>query len=128
MYGQRPHDERLWYLSPYEFVSEWEIIFVSYPRTLDEAADPRHHADLTDAGTAKLLSRQKGEKSPELFPGIDYVVKDGGNDWFAFPDLPTTASFRNTWIIKKRRRPHVPTFMGSPVPSRANNASENQQC
>ena len=46
LYGQRPHDDRLWYLSPYEFVSEWEVKLLSYPRTLGESSDPHHHADV----------------------------------------------------------------------------------
>ena len=98
---------------------------LSYPRTLEEASDPKHHADLTDAGTTKLLDREPGQKAPELYSDIDYVVKDGGADWLAFPDLPTTENIRNTWIIQKRRRPHVPTFMGPPVPSKRNNAAEH---
>ena len=124
LYGQRPHDLRVWYLSPYEFVSDWEVKRLSYPTTIEAAADPRHHVDLTEAGIAKLVNHDPSRRPPELHPGIDYVVKDGGAHWLAFPDLPTTEQFRHTWIIQKRRRPHVPTFMGSPVPSKRNNASE----
>jgi hypothetical protein len=77
LYGQRPNDKRLWYLSPYEFESDWEVRFLSYPQSLHDTYNPRHHAELTDAGIAKLHNRQPGEKSPELYPGQDYVVKDG---------------------------------------------------
>ena len=92
LYGQRPHDPRVWYLSPYEFVSDWEVQRLSYPTTMEAAADPRHHADLTEAGIAKLVNHDPSRKPPELHPGIDYVVKDGGADWLAFPDLPTTCN------------------------------------
>ena len=125
LYGQRPKDKRVWYLSPYEFVSEWDVKLLSYPQTLAETANPKHHADLTDVGMAKLRDREPGKRALDLYPGIDYVVKAGGDDWLAFPDLPTTETFRNTWIIQKRRRPHVPTFMGSPVPSKRNDAAEH---
>ena len=81
-----------WYLSPYEFVSDWEVQRLSYPTTMEAAADPRHHADLTEAGIAKLVNHDPSRKPPELHPGIDYVVKDGGADWLAFPDLPTTCN------------------------------------
>ena len=101
LYGQRPHDKRVWYLSPYEFESDWEVRLLSYPQSLEDACDPKHHAELTDVGMAKLRDRERGSPTPELNPGHDYVVKDGGDDWLAFPDLPTTAHFRNTWIIKK---------------------------
>ena len=124
LYGHRPHDKRVWYLSPYEFVSEWEVKLLSYPQTLEEACDPRHHAELTDAGLAKIMNREPHKPPPELLPGIDYTVKDGGDDWLAYPDLPTTANLRHTWIMQKRRRPTVPTFLGSPVPSKRNDASE----
>ncbi len=30
-YGHRPTDARVWYLSPYEFVTEWEVILLKYP-------------------------------------------------------------------------------------------------
>ena len=124
-YGHRPKDERLWYLSPYEFVSEWDVQLLHYPRTLEELSNPYLHADLTEAGTLKLLSQEQGQRPPELYAGIDYEVKDGGEDWMPFPDVPTTKHLRHVWIIKKRRRPHVPTFMGSPVPSKRNDAAEH---
>ena len=124
-YGHRPKDERLWYLSPYEFVSEWEVKLLHYPRTLEETADPYLHADLTEAGMLKLLSQEKGKRPPELQAGIDYEVKDGGEDWMPYPDVPTTQHLRHVWTIKKRRRPHVPTFLGSPVPCKRNDAAEH---
>ena len=118
-------DKRLWYLSPYEFVSEWEVKLLSYPQTLEDTINQKHHADLTETGLAKVMNREPRQPPPELYPGIDYTVKDGGDDWLAYPDLPTTASLRHTWIIQKRRRPNVPTFLGSPVPSKRNDASEH---
>ena len=37
LYGYRPKDKRIWYLSPYEFVSEWDVKLLSYPKTLEES-------------------------------------------------------------------------------------------
>ena len=34
LYGQRPNDPRVWFLSPYEFVMHWAVRLVSYPITL----------------------------------------------------------------------------------------------
>ena len=124
LYGYRPKDNRIWYLSPYEFVSEWDVQLLNYPTTLEESCDLKHHVNLTEIGTAKLENKEPGKKPPELYPGVDYVVKDGGDDWLAFPDVPSTANIRNAWIIQKRRRPRVPTCLGSPVPSKTNNAAE----
>lgn len=59
-----------------------------------------------------------------MHPGVHYKVKDGGEDWLAYPDSPATAQIRNTWIIKRRRRPTAPTFMGAPVLTRAKQANE----
>ena len=78
LYGQRPKDKRVWYLSPYEFVSEWDVKLLSYPRTLEETSDPHHHAELTEAGMAKVMNREPGKPPRDLYPGIDYQVKDGG--------------------------------------------------
>jgi hypothetical protein len=125
MYGQRPNDKRIWYLSPYEFETDWEVNFLSYPQSLHDTDNPRHHAELTDAGIAKLHDQHPGEKTPELYPAVDYVVKAGGDDWLAFPDVPTTSHFRHTWIIKKRRRPIAPMFMGAPVPSKRADAVDH---
>ena len=54
-YGHRPsEDKRLWYLSPYEFVTEWEVVMVEYPQSLYNMHDEKYHAYLTDAGVALL--------------------------------------------------------------------------
>ena len=37
LYGYRPsaqEDHRVWYLSPYEFVTEWEVVYLNYPQML----------------------------------------------------------------------------------------------
>ena len=59
---------------------------LSYPQSLEDADDPRHNAELTDVGKAKLRDREPGKPVPELHPSIDYKVKDGGADWLAYPD------------------------------------------
>ena len=69
LHGQRPRDERIWYLSLYEFVSEWDVKLLSYPTTLEDAADPHHHAELTDEGTAKLLNHEPGKKNTRIASG-----------------------------------------------------------
>ena len=62
------------------------------PTTLEESCDLTQHVNLTEIGTAKLENKEPGQKPPELYPGVDYVVKDGGDDWLAFPDVPSTAN------------------------------------
>ena len=78
LYGQRPNVPDLWFLSPYEFVSEWEPILASYPTSLRSMGSAEHHAFLTDAGIEKLKAKKGGEEV-ELVAGEDYRVKqDGG--------------------------------------------------
>ena len=64
LYGQRPCDPRVWYLSPYEFVKDWEIVMLSYPQTLRDARHPRHHVRLTPEGQAKLEARHSLNDDP----------------------------------------------------------------
>ena len=100
-YGERPCDPRVWYLSPYEFVSEWEVVMLSYPQSLSDADTPEHHVELTSEGRAKL--RDHPRREPELQPLRDCVVKcAGGQGWMAFPEGPSTDHFRHTWIIQKK--------------------------
>ena len=45
LYGYRPCDDaRVWYLSPYEFVTEWQVVMVSYPQSLYDKDNDRYHA------------------------------------------------------------------------------------
>ena len=121
--GERPRDDRVWYLSPYEFVSEWEVVMLSYPQYLPDAYNPRHHAELTPEGIAKIHAHPG--RHPDLLPGIDYRVKEGGDSWWMpFPDISPTEHFRHTWIIMKRHRPVAPMFIGSPVPLKQDSSAE----
>ena len=50
LYGERFRDERVWHLSPYEFMSDWEVEMLSYPQSLNYANHKRHPAEFTEAG------------------------------------------------------------------------------
>ena len=119
LYGQRPRHPDVWYLSPYEFVTHWETKLLSYPQSLDGATDRRHHVRMTERGMDKLREKARDKakaKDVELEPGVDYVVLDGGDDWLPYPDVPSTQTFRHTWIMVRRKRPKAPSFAGAPVP------------
>ena len=116
LYGHRPKHDAVWFLSPYEFVTYWEPIMLAYPLTLAQDGDDANHACLTEGGKYKL-ERRVSDDSMELIPGEDYVVKDNdGTDWLPFPDVPSTAHFRHTWVLRRRRRPRAPSFAGAPLP------------
>ena len=73
LYGQRPKQADVWFLSPYEFVMYWTPMLAKYPLSLKAGADSDCHCKLTDSGKGKLR-----EGIQELIPGKDYHVKDGG--------------------------------------------------
>ena len=53
LYGHLTEIPEMWFLSPYEFVMAWEVCLASYPTTLSDVKNPRHHAYLTEAGLKK---------------------------------------------------------------------------
>ena len=65
LYGQRPHHPDLWYLSPYEFVMKWEPKLLSYPTSLTRVDSKEHHAQLTEAGRAKLEEQRAPPRKSE---------------------------------------------------------------
>ena len=75
LYGERPKDERVWYLSPYEFITLGEVKMLSYPQSLADQHHRRHHAELTETGKHKLKAGTTYDQDSELHPGIDYCVR-----------------------------------------------------
>jgi len=68
---------------------------------------------------AQELQRKREEDSnAEMFPGVDYVVRDPGKDenCLRYPDLPSTKHFRRAWILQRRPRPVAPTMIAAPTP------------
>ena len=57
--GHRPQHPALWYLSSYEFVSEWELALRSYPQHLDQAASDRYYAELEDVARTSFQKHRK---------------------------------------------------------------------
>ena len=101
----------------------WEAVLCKYPMSQD-ASKEDFHAELTELGKKKLQDAQdlraEGEKNaiPEMYSGVDYVVRNPGKDenWLPFPDVPSTQHFRHTWVLVRRKRPVAPSFCGSPIP------------
>ena len=77
LYGQRPEQDELWYLAPYEFVTYWEPNLVKYPISVKAVDNDKYHATLTAKGKAKLAGGEWREAGEDLVPGEDYAVKDG---------------------------------------------------
>ena len=125
MFGERPRDEIVWLLSPYVFISEWEVMMLSDPQSLQYGNHRHHHAEFTEVGKEKTKANTNDDQDSELRPGIDYCVKKKPDSWWLpFPDIPSTQHFRHTWIIEKRKRSVAPLFVGSPVPMKRDDSSE----
>ena len=77
LYGHRPRHKSLWYLSPYEFVSQWEPVLLTYPQRMNDEEREDVHAKLTSEGKAKLERNKTCTEKEEMEPGVDYVVKEG---------------------------------------------------
>ena len=117
LYGQRPQEDSVWFLSPYEFVAQWEPVLVNYPLSLAPTRMMTYHATLTDAGRAKLSTDKGRCDNMDMTPGVDYLVGEGVKDqWLPYPDIPSTQHFRHTWVLERRRRAKIPSLAGAPVP------------
>ena len=100
-------------------MKDWEVVVVSYPQTLKDASNPRHHVRLIEEGRAKMEAHEATFDNANLTAGIDYVVKDeGGKSWLPYPEGPGTDSFLHILIIKRRPCMHAPAFIGAPIPPR----------
>ena len=58
LYGHRPCNPEIWYLSPYEFTIDWEVILLFYPLDLQQASGPKHQVTLTASGRKKLREKE----------------------------------------------------------------------
>jgi hypothetical protein len=96
----------------------WEVVRTRLPRTSKEITAPWVDVEMTPAGCSKLTSIDEGTEEA-LDPGEDYVLKENLNPGYvAYPDTPSTANFRHTWVMHHRKRPKCPAFHGAPVPKR----------
>ena len=53
LYWELPRYGLVWYLSPYEFITDWKVTMLSYPQNLADQHHKRHQAELTEAGRQK---------------------------------------------------------------------------
>ena len=77
-------------------------------KTQQEKPDD-YEAVLLEEGLQKLE-----KKNTKLVPGKDYIIReDGGADWWPLGDGMQAKPYRHDWIVKLRRRPHVPVIFGA---------------
>jgi len=111
LYGGRGARPELHRLSAYEFARHFHIKQARHPysfKTQQEKPD-NYEAELTEEGLQKLEKKIK-----KLVPGKDYTIREeGGIDWWAFGDGMQARAYRHDWIVKLRRRPHIPVIFGA---------------
>ena len=108
LYGGRGACAQLHGLSAYEFAMHFHIKQARHPYSVKkQCTNPdNYEAKLTEEGLQK--------KSSKLVPGTDYTIREeGGPDWWPLGDGLPVKPFRHDWIIKLRRRPHVPVIFGA---------------
>ena len=53
---------------------------VSYPKSVKDAGNAKHHVSVTDSGMEKLRQMHETKEIIELDAGYDYIVKDGAEN------------------------------------------------
>eukprot|EP00665_Eupelagonemidae_sp_cell47_P010305 gene10305-7981_t len=103
-YGYRCKDIRVWELTAYEFIADWEVIHVTLPR-MEQWGDTEHVVVVTKPARV-------GDK---LEPGVHYRAKDGGVDEDGREWLPLLRSskrelsFTHAYVLRRRLRPVAPS-------------------
>ena len=121
-YGLRPQHPAIWYLSPYEFTTYWELKPTNVPHTWAEwcsqTTAKKWHVTLTEQGIAKLKTTA-AEAPIHLKPGADYCLQPWmDKDVLFFDEAPIARPLRHAWYLRRRRCPVCPHFANSPVPRR----------
>ena len=117
IYGYRGRDDRVYYLSPWEFTMFWEVERVPRPE--------KHTEDGHEISCWTGVQIPKGT-SPE--PGIHYIIDDAlladreqepFHVYVALPDIEELQIFRHEWVLRRAHRPFVPQPDSTPMPDRA---------
>eukprot|EP00973_Karenia_brevis_P008346 1129235-Karenia_brevis.AAC.1 len=120
LYGHRPCNAEVRYLSIFEFITYWRLELVTFPNCLRQVnSNYDFHADVTDCGLKKLEKQARGEGIADMKPGIDYAVKrerTACQDWLPFEDNEHTKHYCHNWVLARRNRPCDPTFISCPMP------------
>ena len=121
IYGFRGTDERLAYLSPFEFFMYWAA----------EPVMPPYHEQCGGrsvwcAGGKEYYETHKHDYPRcKLIAGTHYRVVEGCEDYVVFSDTPVLRIFRHRWVLVKNQRPLVPVFTHSKLPRPGLSAEES---
>ena len=120
VYGHRPQQEDLWYLSPYEFSMYWECVPMKAPSTRSEWTQlPKRQWDvtLTTKGEAKMAAAETDETPVRLLPGTDFErCQPKEKNRKVFFDSSAGRALQHGWYLCRRLRPLCPHLANAPVP------------
>jgi len=110
LYGYRPCDDRVWYLSPLEFIMLWEFVPLPSP-----GSKQTPKTEWTDEG--KKLTPEVKKK--QAIPGKHYRLASGNKasaSYIFYDDLPFLSRLRNGFYLRKRKIVHAPVCSNTPMP------------
>ena len=125
LYGFRPLTKLFRDLSPFEFMQHFQGVALA-PPAFDE---PEGRTKWTPAGATLWKMPEYKEGKIKIMPGKHYHVVEptDDDDYYAFPTSPAHVYevLRHSWILERRRRPHVPVLEGVQLPSPSRSAEDN---
>ncbi|CAE8629629.1 unnamed protein product, partial [Polarella glacialis] len=116
-YGFRPQDNRVWYLSPWEFSMLWRAVQLHPP------CHPlcRGRTKWTKEGRRFYTERKDDDPPVELIAGRRYrVVEQRHAKQMPYSDLPQLEQFRQHWLLVRHERPVTPAPQHTPLPRQKN--------
>ena len=122
VYGHRPQEEDMWYLSPYEFGMYWECMPMRAPSTRGEWKEQRNNqwdVTLTKKGEAKIAAAATDETPVHLLAGVDFErLPRTEKSKKVFFDSSAGRALQHGWYLCRRLRPLCPHMASAPVPSK----------
>jgi hypothetical protein len=128
LYGFRGHDERFYYLSPWEFTMWWRVEVLSPPNVY-ETAEVSPRTKWTKAGVEYWAAAKSNFQAPAPKALLHYVVvpATGGEQYVCYPEDVELEVFRNQWVMVRRTRPMVPEPAKTPLPRRCMEPEERSR-
>ena len=122
VYGHRPQEDGMWYLSPYEFGVYWECMPMRAPTTRGEWKEQRSSqwdVTLTKKGEAKIAAAATDETPVRLLAGVDFErLPKTEKSKKVFFDSSAGRVLQHGWYLCQRLRPLCPHMASAPVPSK----------
>ena len=121
MYGYRGCEHDVDLLSPYEMLLFWSMEKVFSPEAC-QSGETRSKWTIEGKSYYKQCREQKIQ--PEYEAGVHYIAEPASHR-ILLPDVFALHGLRHKWCWEKRKRPHLPKWSYSKVPSAKQSPEEN---